>query len=203
MNKETFYRIIAIGDEIIIDSENYHSQTIESMINYSQYVISRINELSKNGKQNLTIINSFKRNYLIFWNESVSIEAEMFWLKLKNEKIEVERREPFKYALLKNRFQNVHQGMEANKNWNKIKEFGYINTRFSKNEIIKLQEIIEKDEKERLDFLKKCYERKKIPNRKYLRFGDSVAYFDKCNLFEKYFKSEEVVELMKIWQDFK
>ena len=203
MNKETFYKIIATGDEIINDSENFHSKTKESFANYSQDIIKRINEFSRNGKQNLTIINTFKKEYLTFWNENVSTETEMFWWKLEKEKIEVERKEPFKYALLKNRFQNVQQGMDANKNWNKIKDFGYINTRFSKNEIIKIQEIIEKDEKDRLDFLKNCFERKKIPNSKYLKFGDSVAYFNKCNLFKKYFKSEEVVELMKIWQDFK
>jgi hypothetical protein len=203
MNKETFCKIIATGSEIINDSENFHSKTKESMSKYSQDIIKRINDFSRNGKQNLTIINSFKKEYLTFWNESISKETEMFWWKLENGKIEVERKEPFKYALLKNRFQNVHQGMDANKNWHSIKEFGYINKRFTENQIIKLQEIIEKDEKERLDLLKKCFERKKIPNSKYLRFGDSVNYFNNCNLFKKYFKSEEVVELMKIWQDYK
>ena len=50
MNKETFYKIIATGDEIINDSENFHSKTKESFANYSQDIIKRINEFSRNGK---------------------------------------------------------------------------------------------------------------------------------------------------------
>jgi len=203
MNKDTFYRMIAIGDEIINESENFHLKVKEQMTNYSEYIVERINELSENGKPNLTFINSFKKDYLIFWNESVNKEAEIFWRKLEDEKIEVERKEPLKYALLKNRFQNVHQGMDARKNWNAIIEFGYINKRFTNNEIIKLEKIIDKDENDRLELLKKCFKTKKIPSTKYLRFGDSVAYFNNCELFNKYFKGEEVVELMKIWRDHK
>jgi hypothetical protein len=203
MNKDLFFKIIAVGNKIINDSENLHPKIKEAMSNYSKDIVERINDINRNGKQNLTVINSFKNDYLIFWNESVSIETEIFWQKLEEEKVEVERKEPLKYALIKNRFQNVHQGMAARKNWNKIIEFGYINKRFTEEEIIKLKQIIDKDEKDRFELLKKCYETKKIPNTKYLRFGDSVAYFNNSNLFEKYFKSNEVVELMKIWQDCK
>ena len=184
------------------DSENLHMKTKEAMVNYSEDIIRRIDEICKNGKQNSSIINSYKKDYLVFWNESISIESELFWQKLQLNKIEINRNERLRYALTKNRFQNVHQGMDARKNWNEIIELGYINERFTTDEIKKLDDIINKDEKDRFELLKKCYETKKIPQTKYLRFGDSVAYFNNCNLFKKYFESEQVVELMSIWKNF-
>ena len=202
MIKEEFFRIIAIGNQIMNNSENIHLKTKVAMQNYSDDIIRRIDEICKNGKQNTSIINSYKKDYLVFWNESISIESELFFQKLQENKIEINRNERLKYALIKNRFQNVHQGMDARKNWNKIIELGYLNERFTKDEIKKLNEIINKDEKDRFEFLKKCYEKKKIPQTKYLRFGDSVAYFNNCNLFKKYFESEQVVELMSIWKNF-
>ena len=144
-----------------------------------------------------------KNDLLIYWNETISLETEKFWTVVKNEKLNLERKEPLKFALSKNRFRNVEQGIGARKYWNSLKSLKSIKNEYSNLEIKKIDEIIVEDEKNRIGILKKCLEKKNIPKSQYLKFGECMAYFANCRLFEEYLTEKEVNELYTIWKNFK
>ncbi|MDR6762088.1 uncharacterized protein YggU (UPF0235/DUF167 family) [Flavobacterium sp. 2755] len=194
IEKENLFNAIKIADQIIMESKNIDSSTKEAMLNLSKDIINRINKKCENGKANLTLINFYKKEFLTYWSESTSLETEKFWKNLKIRNIGYERKDPLFFALNKNRFINVHQGIDARKNWKDILEFGYINERYTKDQIQKINDVIEKDENDRLDFIKKCLKNERIPL-KGMRFNDSIAYFRHCNLLSKYFDEETIKKL--------
>lgn len=194
--KENLFKAINIGNRISSESKNFDSRTKQAMSDFSSYVIKRVNEKCENGKVNATLINSYKKDFLVFWSESTSVESEMFWKELKSNNIEYERKDPLLFALTKNRFINVHQGMDARKNWKEVVEFGFIKERYTDIEINKINEVIEKDEYDRIQLIKKGLKTKKIPSG--MRFSDSMAYFNHCQLFSKYLKNEEVDEIYSL-----
>jgi hypothetical protein len=197
IDKENLFKAISIGNRIMKESKNIDSRTKEAMLNFSEDIINRVNKKCENGKPNSTLINSYKKDFLTYWCESSSLETEMFWKELKQNNIEYERKDPLFFALTKNRFINVHQGMDARKNWNDIIEFGFINERYTKEQIQKINSVIEKDENDRMEFMKKCLKNKRVPLSG-MRFADSRAYFEYCNLFTKHFDEETVKELYLI-----
>jgi len=194
--KENLIKAIDIGNRIVAESNKIDTRTKQAMLYYSEDIIERIEQKCENGKTNSTFIDFFKKDFLIFWNESTCVESEMFWKELSSNNIDYERKDPLLFALTKNRFINVHQGMDARKNWKEVVEFGYIKERYTDAEIQKISEVIEKDEHDRIQLILKALKTKKIP--KGMRFSDSMAYFNNCHLFSKYLKKEEVDEIYSL-----
>ena len=152
--------------------------------------------------------NSYERKtlasqILTFWRESVNPDTEAFWIEMKRCGVNIERKEPLRFALEKGWFRNVEQGIEARNHWSSLKHLSTVRDRYSQAEIEQLDLIIEEDEKKRHEVLKKCLAKKAIPQTKYLKFGECMAYFGRCNLFEIYFSKAEVEELYAIWTNFK
>ena len=73
----------------------------------------------------------------------------------------------------------------------------------ARDEIEEIDDIILKDEKQRIEILKKCLRKKEIPQTQYLKYGECMAYANNCLLWKKYFKQSEVDELYEIWKNFK
>ena len=140
---------------------------------------------------------------MIFWKESIGIDTENFWSELSNHNIDFERKDELIFALNKGRFRRVDQGMSARKSWNTLKSSKAIINRFSQTEIERITKIIEKDENTRLEILQKCLTKNSIPQTLYLKFGECMAYFGNCDLFDKYFAKNEIETLYKIWANFK
>ena len=140
---------------------------------------------------------------LVYWNESIKPDTEAFWAELRKNNIDFERKEPLKFALTKKRFRTVEQGMDARNYWTKLKSQNSITESFTKTEIQEIDDIVAEDEKRRLEILKKCLNKKTIPQSQYLKFGECMAYFANCRLFDKYFTSGQVEELYDIWKNFK
>ena len=124
-------------------------------------------------------------------------------MDVKTANLNLERKEPLKFALDKNRFRNVEQGIGARKYWDSLKSLKCIKDRYSDSEIKKIDEIIVEDENKRIGILKKCLAKKNIPKSQYLKFGECMAYFANCGLFDRYLTEEEVKELYTIWKNFK
>jgi hypothetical protein len=141
--------------------------------------------------------------FLVSWNESIDVDTETFWSLLEKEKIVYIRKEPLRRALAKGRFRNVHEGMEACKNFNKLIDSGLLKSRYSEDELIALKQIINNDTASRVELLTTCLKSGKIPFSKYLRFGDSMAYMENCNLLKSHFSEEEVDQLLDVWRNFK
>jgi hypothetical protein len=148
-------------------------------------------------------INSLASELFTKWNESIHPNTEFFWEEVNKAGVEFKRKEPLRFALEKGRFRNVHQAMEARQNWSEVRKLETIRKRFTKAEIEEIDKILLSEEKKRLELLKKCLIKKKIPQSQYLRFGDSMAYFNNCDLFRNYFTPIEVKELYTVWKNFK
>ena len=159
--------------------------------------------LKKEPKMSSYKVNSLKNSILTYWNESINPDTEKFWTELKANGIEYERKEPLQFALDKKRFKRVEQGIDARKHWTELKTLKEVQQRFIKTEIEELDDIISKDEKQRIKILKGCLNKKQIPHTQYLKFGECMAYANNCGLLDKYLTKLEVEELYDTWNNFK
>ncbi|QCX37739.1 hypothetical protein FF125_04555 [Aureibaculum algae] len=195
---EQLLMTIEVQNRIITDSKNFDSATKEAFINLSN----QIKELTKS-KLTKVQMKSLSIELLTFWKESIGPEVEMFWTELKDIGVDFERRDELNFALQKERFRRVDQEIAARKHWNTIKVLGTISDRFSSSELTRISKIIEKDENTRLEILKKCLRKNSIPQTQYYKFGECMAYFGQCELFDSYFNKKEVNQLYEIWRNFK
>ena len=176
----------------------------ESSIKHCEWIKNRVKEGLKKGELKSGHLNSFVTIFFTPWNEGIGVDVEYFWLDLKNSNIlEFARKHPLRFALKKGYFLNVEQGMEARKNWYWLIKTNILTLNYTEEEIKSLQNVIESDEFKRLQLLQKCLKNKRISSSEYLRFGDCIAYFDNCKLFEKYFTELQISELDIIWKNVK
>jgi hypothetical protein len=188
-----------ICDKVVDRSILMDEKTKEAFTNLSKYTRDL---LEKDPKMNSYGLNSLKNGLLTYWNESINPDTESFWTELKDNGIDYERKEPLKFALEKNQFRRVDQGMDARKYWSDLKQRKEITDKYSSTEIEKIERIIEEDEIRRLDILKKCLRKNGIPQTQYLKFGECMAYMNNCGLWNKHFNKEEVEQLYEIWTNF-
>ncbi len=192
-------KTIEIQKTIVEDSKSLDSRTKEAIINLGSYWKNRIEK----EHFSVTDLKSIASDILTSWKESISIDTELFWIILKKNDIDFERKDELIFALNKGRFRRVDIGMSARKDWSKIRDFKSIIERFSRTEIESIDEIIHEDGNKRLEVLTKCLKKNEIPQTQYLKFGECMAYFSYCDLFDKYFSKKEVEKLNEIWRDFK
>jgi len=200
---EQVLKTVEIHEKIVNESTEMENDTKSHFLNLSKFTKDCLKDNSKAEKFNSYQIKSLSNELLIYWNETISVETEKFWTEIINENLSIERKEPLKFALSKNRFRNVEQGIGAKKYWNLLKSLKSIKDKYSEFEITKIDEIIVEDENKRIGILKKCLTKKKIPKSQYLKFGECMAYFTNCGLFNKYMTEKEVSELHIIWKNFK
>jgi len=176
-----------INDKVVDGSTIMDEKTKEAFKDLSKYTRDL---LEKEPKMNSYGLNSLKSGLLTYWNESINPDTESFWTELKVNGIDYERKEPLKFALEKNQFRRVDQGMDARKHWTELKNRKEITDKYSQTEIEKIETIIAEDENRRLEILKKCLRKNEIPQTQYLKFGECMAYMNNCGLRNKYFKNE-------------
>src|SRR5690554_1080593 len=193
--RDQLLRTIQIQNDLLNDFDLFDPRTEEAIINLGIYWTERL----KSEHFTLTQLKSITNDILTMWKETIGIATEMFWSELKKNNIDFERKDELNFALQKGRFRRVDIGMGAKKDWNVIKDFDSIKNRFSKDEIEKITNIIDLDEKTRLEILKNCLKKKEIPQSQYLKFGECMAYMSNCGLWDKYFAKTEVTELYDIW----
>ena len=189
-----------MNDKVVDNSTIMEKKTKEAFKNLSKYTR---DFLEKEPKMNSYGLNSLKSGLLTYWNESINPDTENFWTELKVNGIDYERKEPLKFALEKNQFRRVDQGMDARKHWSKLKKRKEITAKFTRAEIEQIETIIAEDENRRLEILKKCLRKNEIPQTQYLKFGECMAYINNCGLWDKYFNKEDVKVLYNIWTNFK
>lgn len=197
--KDQLLRTIQIQNDLVNDFDFFDAKTKEAIINHGVYW----NERLTHEHFTLTQLKSITNDILTMWKESVGIATEMFWAELKKNDIDFERKDELNFALQKGRFRRVDIGISAKKDWTVIKDYDSIKDRFSQDEIEKISNIIDTDEKSRFEILKKCLRKKEIPQTQYLKFGECMAYMSNCELWDKYFAKSEVDLLYDIWGNFK
>lgn len=199
-NVEKLILATKINDNVVDSSTILDEKTKKAFKNLSKYTR---DYLKREPKMNSYGLNSLKSGLLTYWNESITPDTEKFWTEIKANGIDYERIEPLRFALNKNRFRRVEQGIDARKYWNFLKTTNEVQDNFSKTEIERIDSIISADENARLEILKKCLRKKEIPQTQYLKFGECMAYINNCGLWDKYFNKEEVQQLYDIWTNFK
>lgn len=193
-------RITEIHDKFVDASTAFDDKTKQGFKHLSKYIR---DFLTSNPKANSYQLRTLANELLTYWNESINNDTEKFWTELRTNDIDIERKEPLKFALTKKRFRTVEQGIDARNNWADLKKLNSIADKFSKTDIEQIDSIIACDEQNRLDILRKCLRKKAIAPTQYLKFGECMAYFANCRLFDKYFTTGQVEELYDIWKNFK
>lgn len=202
-NREEFkaqlIKTIEISNEYFQESKTYNQDVKDFNLQQKDYWIDRLN----NEHFTLTDLKSVSTSILSIWRNSIGVDTELFWVELSNNNIEFERKDELNFALDKGRFRSVGVGMYARNEWHLIRKSNTIRKRFTAEEILKIDSIVEEDENKRFGILRKCLQKGEIPQTQYLKFGECMAYFKTCNLFSKYFTDEQVEKLFTIWGDFK
>ena len=73
----------------------------------------------------------------------------------------------------------------------------------TKEEIVEINNLIEKEENNRFKIVNSCFGKKRIPISQYLKFGESMAFLERCGLTRKYFSDTEKEEIYEIWKSTK
>jgi hypothetical protein len=189
-----------INDNIVDASPFMDDQTKQALKALTKYIREFLaSYLKTNSYQQKTLTSELLR----YWNETIKPDTEKFWTGLKKNGVDFERKDPLRFALDKNRFRTVEQGIDARIFWTELKILTTVKERFLDTEIEQINNLIIEDKNRRLEVLKKCLRKKEIPQTQYLKFGECMAYFANCKLFSNYFKQEEVEELYDIWKNFK
>jgi hypothetical protein len=202
-NIEQLLKTVEINERIVNKSSEIDNETKLFFLELSGFVKSCLTNNSTVGKFNSYQINSLRNDLLNYWNETISVETENFWTEIISENLNIERKEPLKFALNKNRFRNVEQGIGARKYWTELKSLKSITSKYSEIEIEHITKIIAEDENKRIVILKKCLAKKAIPKSQYLKFGECIAYFTNCQIFSNYMTDKEVDQLHIIWNNYK
>ena len=197
-------------DKLLLTTE-IHDKWVDASISIDELTKQGLKHISKTIRDFLTAntnANSYQKRMLTnelltYWNNSITPATENFWTSLRINDIDIERKEPLRFALTKKCFRNVEQGIDARNHWTILRNSSSIIARFSKTEIQQIDNIISDDEKKRLDILQRCLIKGVIPQTQYLKFGECMAYFGRCKLFDTYFSKEQVHELYNIWNNFK
>ena len=143
-----------INDKVVDGSSIMDEKPKEAFKHLSTYIRDLLEE---EPKMNSYGLNSLKNELLTYWNESINPDTEFFWTELKTNGIDYERKEPLRFALDKKRFRQVEQGSDARNHWTELKKLKEIQHRFTKKEIEEIDAIISKDEKQRIEILKRTY----------------------------------------------
>ena len=196
-------KTIQIHDKIITESTELDEKSKRSFLNFSAHIERILTNQDPSRKLNSYQRKSATSEFLNYWNNNISPDTEIFWAEIVANNIKLERKDPLKFALEKNRFLRVELGIGARKYWTKLKTLKAVTNRFSQAEISKIDGIITEDENKRIGILKKCLAKKNIPKSQYLKFGECMAYFANTGLFPKYMDENEVQELYRIWKNFK
>lgn len=203
IRSDEFLKMLAISRELNVSSTQFSSLHKENSSNHHDWARDEVLISIEKGTLNSIGLKSLIDGFLIQWNESISVETESFWLRIEENNLNFNRKEPLRFALEKGRFFNVHQGMEARSNWNSLVDSGYLLKRYKPEEIEKLFEIISNDEERRVIFLKKCLKANIIPSSQYLKFGDCMAYIYNTRIIKEHFSVEEIESLNLIWKNYK
>lgn len=194
--KEQVLTLLQVQDWVVKNSSLMDNATKDAFLNFT-----KISREQLDRQLTLTQMKSLVNNILTFWRESIGVDVEKFWTELRANKVDFERRDELQFALSKGRFRRVDMGMAARKDWVVMRDMDSVKQRFSERELELIDQLIKKDEMDRLEILRKCLNKNKIPKSKYLKFGECMAYFTHCGLFNQYFSWEQVGQLDRIWAE--
>jgi len=194
-----FLKATEIGKNLIVADKEMDmnmSSMIKGLIEYTQGII--VNGLNKDNLRKSSVV-TLENDFFQFWNSTINSTVEQFWTEISKFKLPYVRNSMVHNLLEKGRLKNVEQWIEMFNGFEELVKSGNLTSQFTKEEVLKLKDIITGHEKSRFDFVDKCLKLNNVASSKYLKFGKSMAFMIKCNLLEKYYSNSEIDQLYKIW----
>lgn len=197
---KSILKAIEIGKEILEKSKSI-DPTIKSAFGFSsQYSINTILDCFNKNKLTLYQVKTIESEFFTYWNETISLDTELFWKEIQNNNLHFERKNPIKYLLENGRLRHVEQWIDLYNNINQLKEAGQLKLLLDDDEIIKLQELLDKEEQKRYSLVKRYHDKGSIALSNYSKFGEAMAFLERCNLTLKYFSAQEREQIYEMWQ---
>ena len=195
----SFLKTIEIAKNILENSESLAPDLKFGLLNWN--TISK--KLVENGLGNddLTAasLKSIESQFFTFWTQSVNEEVELFWEELQKQQLSYPRKSPVRNLLKKGYFKDVEQWIGLINHFSRLEQIPFFNEQFSKTEILQIKDLIEAEKLRRFELVNKCFQKKKIPKTYYLKFGEAMAFLERCNLMSNFFSPKERDDLVKMW----
>lgn len=197
-NLELFYALLALNEEIAMSLTNHKDKI--GLLETGEYWRKLLEEHRSNypDKFKSSTIKDVIDSFLFFWNESFSLKTERFWVEVEKRGLNVKRKKSLLNILERGRFLDIHEVISAREQWDELLSSEFIQKQFSKNEIEILKKIMLNDELKRVELFKKCLRNNRVPFREILKFSENMAYFSKFNIYEKYFTTDEMDNIVRL-----
>ena len=191
---------IKIGIHTVNNSTHLDPKTklaFNELHQYSENIIKIGFEKNKLTSYELKTIES---ELFTYWNESINLDVELFWKEIQNRNLEFKRKNLIKYLLENGRLRSVEQWIGLYNNIEQLSSTGQFSLMLEKNELNKLHELLDKEVEKRFSLVNKCFKKGSIALSNYLKFGESMAFLERCKLTLKYFSEDERNQIINMWK---
>jgi len=188
---------IAITKDIIGKSLAFNTKSKEGILTTTVWTEEIILKGLEEGTTTMTGLKSLL-GILELWNVAINIDAELYWWEIETCNLPFQRKEALTFILNKGRFATVYQAMDARINWKNLVQSGFLQKRFSQDQLTFVENCIKNDEQKRYNLLSSCLKKGKYPKNAHSSYGGSLFYMIECKLIGKYFTSEQITKLMKM-----
>ena len=209
INPETYSRAnfllkaVEISNKIFAQSNSGDKQVKLAFQALNEYSKCFIESALKKDKLTSYEVKSIENEFFSYWNNTINEDVEIFWEEITKSDLPFQRKSALRELLTKGRFRQVEQWIDLYNNFQNIKDSGFLHRQFKNEELVELNNLIEKEEKNRFKIVNNCLQKKRIPFSQYLKFGESMAFLERCGLTRKYFTDTEREEIYKIWKSTK
>jgi hypothetical protein len=209
INPETYSRAnfllqaVELSNKIFAQSKSGDKQIKLALQALNEYSKCFIEAALKKDKLTSYEVKSIENEFFNYWNNTINEDVETFWEEITKSDLPFQRKSALRELLTKGRLRQVEQWIDLYNNFQNIKESGFLNRQFKIEELVELNNLIEKEEKNRFTIVNNCLQKKRIPFSQYLKFGESMAFLERCGLTRKYFTDTEKGEIYEIWKSTK
>jgi len=187
---------IAIAKGIVGKSLVFNPKVKEGILTTTGWTEEIILKGLEEGTTTMTGL-KYHLNIIHVWDQMINIDAELYWWEIETHNLPFERKEALNFVLDKGRFLNIGQAMDARINWENLIQSGFLQKRFSEEQLAFVDNCIKTDEEKRYKMLLSCLKNGKAPNDA-SRHSASLFYMIECKLLDKYFTPEQILKLTKI-----
>ncbi len=196
-------KAIELSDKIFTETKSADKQIKVALLALNEYSKCFLEAALKKDKLTSYQVKKIESEFFNYWDNSINEDVEIFWEQITKNNLPFKRKSAMRELLSKGRFKQVEQWTDLYTNFKNIKDAGFLNRQFKKEELEELYNLIETEEKKRFEIVNKCFQKKNIPFSQYLKFGESMAFLERCGLTTKYFSETEKEEIYEIWKSTK
>ncbi len=138
-----------ISEKIFAESKSDDKQIKVAFQSLNDYSKSFIETALKNDKLTSNEVKSIESEFFNYWNNTINEDVEFFWEEIAKFDLPFQRKSALRELLTKGKFRQMEQWIELYTNFHNIKDSGFLNRQFRKEELEELNNLIENEEKHR------------------------------------------------------